>query len=94
MPVELGLELVAIVSSDFTNAEWELVDDVINEVDRVGLGVFLVDLECADTASIVNGSILEPADFLSLLPMKVRNLTSIWMWCPGDVMSWTAPAPS
>lgn len=40
VPMELGLELVAIVSSDFANAERELVDNVIDEVDRIGLCMF------------------------------------------------------
>ena len=34
MPVELGLELVAVVGSDFADTERELLDDVIDGVDR------------------------------------------------------------
>ena len=49
--VELGLELVAIVGSEFVYAELELFDDVIAEVDRAGLCVFFVDLERPDTWS-------------------------------------------
>jgi hypothetical protein len=41
---ELGLELVTIVGSDFVDSERELVDDVIDEVDRVGLGMFFYRL--------------------------------------------------
>lgn len=37
VPVELRLELIAIVSSDLVDAEWELFNDVLHEVDRVGL---------------------------------------------------------
>lgn len=37
VPVEFGLELMTISHADFADAEWELVDDVINEADRVGL---------------------------------------------------------
>ena len=44
MPVELGLELMAVVGPDLLDAERELFDDVIDEVDRVGLCVFVVDL--------------------------------------------------
>ena len=44
MPMELGLELMAIVSSNFANAERELRYDMINEVDRVCLRVLVVDL--------------------------------------------------
>ena len=32
MPMELGLELVTIIRAHFANAEWELFDDVVNEV--------------------------------------------------------------
>jgi len=35
--VELGLQLMAIVGPDFLDAERELFDDVIDEVDRVCL---------------------------------------------------------
>jgi hypothetical protein len=31
MPMEFGLEFVAIIRTDFTNVEWELFDDVVNE---------------------------------------------------------------
>ena len=45
MPVELGLELMAVVGPDLLDAERELFDDVIDKVDRIGLCVFVVDLE-------------------------------------------------
>ena len=38
------LELVAAVGSDGADAERELLDDVVDEVDGVRLGVALVDL--------------------------------------------------
>ena len=40
--VELSLELVTIVSSDFTNAEWELFNDMIDEVYCISLSVLLI----------------------------------------------------
>ncbi len=33
MPVELGLELMAVISPDLPYAEWEGSDHVVNEVD-------------------------------------------------------------
>ena len=45
VPVELGLELMAIDSPDFLDPERELFDDVIDEVDCVGLCVLVVDLD-------------------------------------------------
>lgn len=65
MPVELGLELVAIIGSDFFDAERELFNDVIDEVDRVGLCVFVVNLERPDARRVIDSCILEPADFLA-----------------------------
>ena len=38
MPMEIGLELVAIVCPNFSNAKRELFDDVINEVDHCPAG--------------------------------------------------------
>ena len=40
MPVKLSLEFVTIVGADFLDPKRELLDDMINEVDRVGLRVF------------------------------------------------------
>ena len=44
MPVELGLERIAIIGSDFPDPGEELLDGMIDKVDRVGLGVLVVDL--------------------------------------------------
>ena len=38
MPVEPGLEFVAVVGADFANPKWEFGDDIVDERDRVGLG--------------------------------------------------------
>ena len=48
MPVKLSLELVPIVGADFLDQKRELLDDMINEVDRVSLRVFKGDSECPD----------------------------------------------
>jgi hypothetical protein len=79
MPVELGLELVAIVCAYFADAEWELFDDMIDEVDRVGLCVLsktlsALTLVASSVAVYWNCRIFSPR-----FPMKVRNLTSIWI---------------
>ena len=65
MPMEFGLEFVAIIRMDFTNAEWELFDDVVNEVDGVCLRVFIVDLEGANSGCIVDGCILEATNLFA-----------------------------
>jgi hypothetical protein len=58
MPMELGLELMAIIGSDFSYPEWELVADVIDKVDCVSLGMLLANLERAEAGGIINGGIL------------------------------------
>jgi len=49
MPMEFGLELMAVVRPDFADAEWELVDDVVDEFDRVCLSMFFVILTIGNT---------------------------------------------
>ena len=44
MPMELRVELMTIVGPYLPDAERELFYDVIDEVDRIGLGVFFIDL--------------------------------------------------
>ena len=58
MPLEFGLELVAIVSSNFANAERKLLNDMINEVDRVCLCVFVIDLQSPDARCVVDCCVL------------------------------------
>ena len=74
MPMELGLELMTVISADFSYPEWELVDDVIDEADRVSLGMLLVDFECTNTRSVINSSILEAAYLLALLSEESQKL--------------------
>ena len=74
MSVEFGLELVTIVWSDFADTERELVDDVIDEVDRVGLGMFFIDFERSDASGIINGCILEATCFFALLSDESQEL--------------------
>ena len=62
VPVELGLELMAIVGSDFSDPEGECPDHVVDEVDGVSLGVSVVDLESTDSGSIIDSSVLEASD--------------------------------
>jgi len=54
MLVEQCLELVAAIGADRLDPEWELLDHVIDEVDGVGLGVALVDLQCPNACGVVD----------------------------------------
>lgn len=66
--------LVAIVSPNFSNAEWKLLDDVIDEVYGVCLRVFLIDLESANSGCIVDCSVLEPAHLLAAFSFEGQEL--------------------
>ena len=67
---------MTVVGPHLANAEWELFDDVVNEVDGVCLSMLLVDLEGANSGRVVDRRILEPADLFAAFPLNVRNLTS------------------
>jgi hypothetical protein len=50
---------MAVVGPDGVDPEREALDHVVNERDRVGLVVLLVDLQGADARRIVDGGVLE-----------------------------------
>jgi hypothetical protein len=56
---------MAVVGPDFFDAERERADDVVAEIDGVGLGVPVVDLEGADAGRVVDGRELEAANLLA-----------------------------
>ena len=76
MPMELGLEFVTIIGTDFTNAEWELFDDVVNEVNRICLGMLLVDLEGANSGCIVDCRVLEATDLFAAFPYERQEFNA------------------
>ena len=74
MPMELGLELVAVIRPNFSNAKRELFDDVINEVDCVCLSVLPIDFERSNACCIIDCSILKPAHFLTAFSFESQKL--------------------
>jgi hypothetical protein len=66
VPVKLGLEFVPIVRPHLPDAEREALDDVVEEIDGVGLGVPAVDLEGPGGRSVVDGGVLVAFDRLSV----------------------------
>jgi hypothetical protein len=58
VPMELGLELMAIVGPHLADPEGEPGNDVVDEGDRIGLSVPVVDLECPDAGRIINRGVL------------------------------------
>ncbi len=67
VPVELGLDLVAVVGAALADAAREGRDDVVDELDGVGLRVAIVDPESTDAGGVIDGSVLEAADLLAVL---------------------------
>jgi len=74
---------VAIIRAHLANAERELFDDVLNEVDGIYLRVFLVDLESANSGCIADRCILELTDlFASFSPegQKLNIELNVMPW--------------
>jgi len=65
VPVKLGLPLVAAVGPERLDAEGELLDNVVDKVDGVFLGVAFVYFQGSYPRRVVDGSILEALDLLS-----------------------------
>lgn len=74
MPVELGLELVAVIRPNFSNAKRKLFDDVVNEVDRICLCVLFIYFKRSNTRCIIDCSILKPAHFLTAFSFESQKL--------------------
>ena len=81
--MEFGLELMTIIRAHLANAEWKLFDDMINEVDGVCLRMLFVDLEGANSGSIVDRGVLEPTDLFASFSFEGQKL-NIHL----NVMSW------
>lgn len=63
-----------------------LLDDVIDEVDGVVLGMSLVDLERPDAGWLVDGGILEASDLLTLLSDESQELGAHLDRWPGTCL--------
>src|SRR5271169_2263018 len=74
MPMELGLEFVAIISSHLSDSKGELSDDVVDKSDRVGLSMTIVDLQRADTGRIIDGRVLVTPDGFAAFPLEGQEL--------------------
>ncbi len=72
--MEFGLELMAIVRSDLTNTEWEFFNDVVDEIDCIGLGVLFVDLQSANTRRVIDGGVLETPHLLFVISNECQEL--------------------
>ncbi len=62
MAVEERLELVAAIGSDGLDPERELLYHVVDEVDGIGLGVALVDVERTNSRGVADRRVLVTSD--------------------------------
>ena len=74
IPVEFSLELMAVVSPDFFDPEGEFPDDMIDEVDSIGLRVAFIYFKSPHSGCIVDGGILEPACLLTGFSYESQEL--------------------
>ena len=58
----------------FPNAERELFNDVVDEVDRVFLGVFFVDFKDPDARCLIYSCVLVTLCFVTMFPFECQEL--------------------
>ncbi len=86
MPMEPGLEFVPVDGADLLDPEGEGLDDVVDEVGGVCLGVPFVDFEGADPGRVIDGGELEPPELLAALIRKVQELDVHLDVAAGDLL--------
>jgi len=72
--MEFSLELMAIISSNGIDSEWEFSDNIIHEINRILLCMPLINFQSANSRCVINGGILETPDFLTFFNFKIKKL--------------------
>ena len=72
--MELGLKLMAIVSSNFADAEGESFDDMVYESNGADLGVALIDFKSPDASRIIDGRVLIAFDRFVVFVLEGQEL--------------------
>ena len=83
MPVELSLELMAVVGPHCMNSEGKAVDHMIDKLDCRLLIVALIDPQSADSGGIIYGSVLETLDWFTFRGLECEEPN-----IDLDVMTW------
>jgi hypothetical protein len=83
MPNKLGLELMAIVGPHLADPEGEPGNDAIDEGDRIGLGVPVVDLDRPDAGRIIDVDLDLMAGDLLLIVLGVDLANPGWRLLRG-----------
>jgi hypothetical protein len=79
IPLGLGLALMAVIGSHFLEAERGLCNDMIDERNRVSMRLLVTDLSALTRIASSIALYWNWRNSSPRLPMKVRNLTSVWM---------------
>ncbi len=74
MPVKLGLPFVSTIRANSVDSKGELVDDMIDEVDRTLLIVPLIYLQRTYPSRIVNGCELVATDLPAVVGLQGEEL--------------------
>jgi hypothetical protein len=74
VPMELGLEFVAIIGANFPDAEGKALDNVVNEGDGIGLCVPAIDLEGTDAGRIINCCVLVAPGWFAVASLESQEL--------------------
>ena len=86
MPVELGLEFMTVICTDFTDPERDLGDDVVDEGDGIGLGVAAIDLERPNAGGIIDGGVLVALGRLAVFSGECQELDVELDLVAGDLL--------
>ena len=78
VPMELGLEFVTIVGTNFPDPEGKARDNVVNEGDGIGLGMPIIDLEGSDAGGVIDGCVLVAPDRFAVFSLKSQELHIDW----------------
>ena len=85
MPVKLSLPLMSSIATNRMDAEWKLLDDVVDEIDRILLRMSLIDLQSSDPCRIINSRVLVATNFAILLRRQVQELYVDLYLMPRDL---------
>lgn len=73
MPVELGLEFMAVIGPDHFDPERKLIDNIIDKVDRVLLGMAGIDFQRPDSGGVIDRGVLKAFDPVSVFIFKEQE---------------------
>jgi hypothetical protein len=68
--MKLCLKLVASISANCVDPEWEFLDGVVDEGYGICLVVTGVYFECSDTRGVINGRVLKSANSMTVGPFE------------------------